>query len=260
MVNELKTINGLTREEMLARLCENIPEERLGHNYAGYAYFGIQVYQDRLNSVVGGGNFDYVEDALCTTVVGGVTAVNIRGTITIRYDDGSVCLQRSAYGSENVGVKSDKDGAGRAGEPNDLSNSIKAAATDAFVQCCRKLGIAEQQLRAIRASDKKQNKSGNGDRQRRIADQSYRVKISGPCTKIGDKGFKVPALIDNGEKVNLKIWVRSDAYEQISKMVGQVPDFVRKCQGSEITIVGKKGSYNGEAEIEASSLVVKQTA
>ncbi len=60
--------------------------------------------------------------------------------------------------------------------------------------------------------------------------------------------------------MNLKIWVRSDAYEQIIKMVGQVPDFVRKCQGSEITIVGKKGSYNGEAEIEASSLVVKQTA
>ncbi len=250
----LKTINGKRREEVLELLQADFPKECIERNYGGFAYFSIRSYQERLNEVIGSGNFDYIEDQLSTVTVGGVTAVNIRGTIIVRYDDGSVWVQRTAFGSENVGVRSDDDKNGKAGVPNDLSNSVKAAGSDAFVQCCRKLGIGDRQLREIR-NEEKVNKKGKGSSGKSSAGQSYKIKIGGSCSAIGEKGFKLPAFIGE-EKVSLKIWVNSEAYKQITSYVDTVPNFASKYSGKCLTIVGKKGAYNGETELEACSLVV----
>ncbi len=256
-----KTINGHTKEEMLDLLMAEIPSDRLDHTWDGYAYYGMQVYQDRLNEVVGGGNYDYIEDGLCETTVHGVTAINIRGTITVRYDDGSICLQRSVYGSENVGVRSasakDSEGGQNVGDPNNLSNSVKAAATDAFVQCCRKLGIADRQLRDIRNADKKKGRTSQN--RQKSESEEFKVQLVGGFTGIGEKGFKIP-IVMNGERMSVKLWVDSEAYAQITKCMGTVQNFVTKCKDTPITIKGKKGVYRGESEIEATSLVLKKSA
>ncbi len=253
-----KTINGLTPEEVLKQLEADIPVIQLKRTWAGYAYFAIQTYQERLNAIVGLGHYDYIEDGLCTTTVGGVTAVNIRGTIVIRYDDGSEFLRRSSYGSENVGVRGE-DKPEKAGEPNDLSNSIKAAGTDAFVQCCRKLGIAEKQLRAIREADKHSGKDSS-EKGKNTAPSKYRVKFGSTCNSIGDKGYKLSAQLEGQGNINLKIWVDSEAYKQIVDRMGTIQNFVSKCKGSDVTVIGKKGSYKGEPEIEVGSFVMKQSA
>lgn len=258
-MNTLKTINGKSLNEILDELSADIPEDLLKRTYDGYAYFGIQVYQDRLNAVVGRANYDYMEDSLSSTVVSDVTAINVRGMITLKYDDGSICLQRSAYGSENVGVRSGKEDPEKAGKPNDLSNSIKAAATDAFVQCCKKLGIAEKQLRDIRSKDKKTGK-GETSRSNNSAAKEYKLTIDGVVRAIGEKGFKASATIDGREKVSLKIWVRSEAYEQITSLMGSVQNFITKYKGANISVIGTRGSYNGEQELEVSSLILKKSA
>ncbi len=259
-MNTLKTINGKSLSEILDELSADIPEDLLKRTYDGYAYFSIQVYQDRLNTVVGRANYDYMEDNLSSTVVSDVTAINVRGTITLKYDDGSICLQRSAYGSENVGVRSGKEGPEKAGKPNDLSNSIKAAATDAFVQCCKKLGIAERQLRDIRSKDKKPGKGETSSRSNNSAAKEYKLTIDGVVRAIGEKGFKASATIDGREKVSLKIWVRSEAYEQITSLMGSVQNFITKYKGANISVIGTRGSYNGEQELEVSSLILKKSA
>jgi hypothetical protein len=254
-----KTVNGHTKDEVLKLLTANIPEGCLDHTFDGYAYYPMQVYQDRLDEVVGVGNYDYIEDSLSETVVHGVTAINIRGTITIRYDDGDVFIQKSVYGSENVGVRNSSstkaEEGQREGDPNNLSNSVKAAATDAFVQCCRKLGIADRQLREIR---KKEKEEGRTKKKAKDASE-FRVMISGQYRSIGEKGFKLPAILD-GKEVSIKLWVNSEAYTQIVSGLGTVQNFVSKYKGTEVRVIGKKGEYKGETELEAISLVNKKSA
>ncbi len=256
-----KTINGHTKEDMIKLLEAKIPDEQLSRTWDGYAYYKMQVYQDRLDAVVGGGNYDYIEDDLRETTVHGVTSVSIRGTIIVRYDDGSICLQRSVYGSENVGVRSDSaddtEGGQSAGDPNNLSNSIKSAATDAFVQCCRKLGIADRQLRDIRNLDKEKGRSSS--KKPKTEYEEYRIQLIGGFTGIGEKGFKIPVMV-NGEKTSVKLWVNSEAYTQITKYMGSVQNFVAKCKNTSLTVRGRKGVYRGESEIEISSLVIRESA
>ncbi len=258
-MTEMRTINGKPLNVILEELSANIPEELIKRTYDGYAYFAIHVYQDRLNEVVGQANYNYSEDNLCTVTVNGVTAVNVRGTITLKYDDGTACIERTAYGSENVGVASESE-SGKAGKPNGLSNSVKAAATDAFVQCCRKLGIADKQLRDIRACDKDKGKRRGGSEMRRGSGQEYKLRLDGAIRAIGEKGFKASALLNGNERVNVKIWVNSDAYKQITSQMGNIQTFATKCKGIDITVIGVKGIYNGEAEIEVNSLVLKKSA
>lgn len=248
--NEIKLINGHTVTELIALLTENF--EEVGETHDGFPTLTIEQYAGRINSVIGMLNYDYDVSSPIVTQVGNQTTITVAGKITVRYDDGTVFCIKSGIGSERVSYVKDTD------IPVSLENSFKSADTDAFKICCRRLGIGDCQLRTLKAAKlKEKSEKDNGKKHsssKSASNDAATTKVlrfTGEAKALSDKGFKIPAVTEDGEILQVIIWNSSDGMAEISRCTS-LDKFVEYYKNRNITIRGdiRESNYNGGKEIQ----------
>ncbi len=137
-------------------------------------------------------------------------------------------------------------------QPVSLENSFKSADTDAFKVCCRRLGIGDKQLRTIKAEEKEKKGSSRENRRAPMTTEhteTYSLKYTGKASPISDKGFKIPAVTDDGEAIMVILWNKSNSMAEISK-VCELDKFVAAYSAKKVTVKGevRESNYNGKPE------------
>ncbi len=235
---EQKTINGMTRKEIEQKLSAPFAESEIKKDRNGFNYVEIGSYQKRMNEVLGVLNYDFEVDSQEIKTVGGKESVFLIGHITVRYDDGTECCRKSATGGTDIIVVKDT------GKAKDSASDLKSALSDLFKACCKKLGVSDDQLRALK------NEKSEGQTSKSAEEVTVKAFLSGDFKDLGGKGYSVTAKIDDGD-VSLMFW--SDAVKKVEEKV-KFDKFVQIYTNRTITLVGKWGEYKGKKQFTVSNL------
>ena len=236
---EQKTINGMARQEVVQKLNAPFEEADIKKDRNGFDYVEIGSFQKRLNEVLGTLNYDFEIDSEEIKIVGGKESIFVTGHITVRYDDGTECCRKSATGGTDIIVVKDT------GKAKDSASDLKSAVSDLFKACCKKLGVADDQLRALK------NKKIEGQQTRPNSEEvTVKAFLSGEFKDLGGKGYSVTAKINDGD-VSLMFW--SDAVKKVEEKV-KFDKFVQIYTNRTITLAGKWGEYKGKKQFTVSNI------
>lgn len=202
---EERTINGKSISQVMTELTAPFPE--LKYNNYGYPYLEYETYKERMDTVVGVLNYDFIQHEKSFTKVGEKYHISVIGTLTIRDDAGNTVVTKGAIGGTDIILFSGTK------EAVKISLDEKTAYDDAFKSCCRMLGVADKQIREAR----RKIESNATELQQGGPVEVYRVQVTGAFKSVRG-GYKAPAVIvETGESIMLVFW--KNAVEDVEKLI-----------------------------------------
>lgn len=255
----MRKINGKEISEALKLLTEDFPKEQMKffNGQKDQPYFGIEVYQKRLNQVIGVLNYSFVTHDIQVCQNGPQQNIIVNAELTIYDDEGKVVASRGCGGAYSIKYatpkKDDVTGEIKEPKPVKVANDVENACYDAFKKCCKLFGISTKQLREIKslAPSSRNSNSNNWDEKEIVA------KVVSSVSSIGQTGGYGVTIEIGGEKIPLKIWK-----EGIAKLKEnpnfQLDSFVKMKPGTELSFIGKEGFYSGKKQIVFVSPISKK--
>jgi len=236
-----RTINGKSFDEIIKELSAPFDVSDFQKNIFDFFYLPVEKYQQRLDEVVGILNYDFVTTKPQTCIIGTVPHISLCGTITLRDDDGNPVCSKSACGGAPVILKS-KDNEAAA-----YKNDLETATQDVFKRCCKKLGIAEAQLKSLR------QKNDEIDPEQPVS--LYLVRLREAFSSLKNRNnYGYSAIVDiKGEKEPRRLVLFKSAIEQIERFV-PIGDFIKNYgPNSELYLYGRLITFNkknGDKELQ----------
>lgn len=204
-----RTINKKSFDNIIKALAAPFDVNDFKPNKFGFYYLPVEKYQQRMDEVVGILNYDFITSEPRTCIVGTKPHISLSGTITIRDDDGNVVTQKSACGGCPVIMKNADN------EAAAYKNDLESATQDVFKRCCKRLGIAEAQLKQLRREGKGSSEDIGGNAQ---TVSLYRVKLRESFSSLGKNGYS--AMVDvEGEDEPRKLVIWQSAIVEIEKYI-----------------------------------------
>lgn len=131
----MRTINGLDIKEILIKLAEKFPIEVWEkHKGTNFHYLPVSEIQQRLDTVVGIENYNFMVTEPQLWSNNGKESCVIKGSLTIYDDDGRGIIKESPGAAFIIIEKTSQS-------PTSISNVVESAAQDAFKRCAKKFGI-----------------------------------------------------------------------------------------------------------------------
>lgn len=236
-----RTINEKELSVVLKELAEPFDVSELKETDAGFPYLPVEAYRKRMDTVVGVFNYDFVLSEPVWIQVGDKMHISCVGTLTVRDDDGVSVVVKSGTGDADV-ITRNADG-----KVVKSGNDAKTASSDAFKSCCRRLGIADDQIRGERK--KKNVKEGATTKTEYSNVSLYHVAVTGVFQSLGNKGYKAPAVIgDTGEVVELVLW--RDGIAELEKVM-ELALFMEAAVNKKITFYGSRSIFTAKNKNQA---------
>lgn len=229
------TINGKSREDILAELRADFPEnefeDRDGHPYLSYCS-----YNRRIEDVVG--IFNLQCDVVNTKHVKvGNSDVLLGDARFIIFDDsGKPAISRSYPCGTNVIVTAET------GNCSNFSNMAEQLYQKAFSKGCKLFGIGVTQLRERRSGTK--------------AGKPYTITVTGKFSPVGScyKGMAAVSEL-NGEEREVVIF--KNGITSIEKAMS-MEKFMASTMGKTFIIYGKEGEYHGKKQLVLNAVSIKK--
>lgn len=240
-----RTINGKSFKDIIVALSAVFSPNDFKTNRYGFHYLPVETYQQRMDEVVGILNYDFTTSEPHTCIVGTRPHISLSGTITIRDDSGNTVTSKSACGGCPVIMLS------KEAEAASYKNDLESASADVFKRCCKKLGIAEAQLKQLRTS-KDTNRDISGGNSGEVA--LYRVKLKESFSTLGKNNGGYSAMVDvEGEQEPRKLVIWKSAIEEIEKFI-PIAKFVNGYTANkEFSVYGTLSVWernNGQKELQ----------
>lgn len=246
-----RTINGREPSEVTALLTEEIPENLLDHNPSGYAFFPKDVYQNRLDDVIGVLNysFEITEPQLVT--IGSRQHIALKGSLIIRDDDGNVFCVKDATGCVPVIIVKETQEAAAA------KNDFESAASDAFKRCCKLLGIGRRQLK----EERKKGKKSSSERSTASNQPStlMRVQIKSSWKALGTKGHSCNVVVlQGGTPADYELVVWESGRAKIEEIIPMEKFMKLYVPGKEFSLMGHLSVFNGRNGTSRTQIVLDE--
>ena len=223
-----RTVNGIPIREVWEKLQAEFPSDAVKkHPSTGMAYIPVEKIEERLNNVVGMGNWDFELIApvqVCSFGADGFESCIASGKLSI-YDDERVPIVRSTGGA---------------------ANSVDSAVQDVFKRCAKRFGIGVK------------GKASTGSRQPGREPQKevvVKVTVMEPFKALPKGGVKAKVCCD-GETLELFIWKKQ--WDDLQKAYGEKFQIGQKL--NEMTFRGIRKEYRGSMQLEFVSFDKKGAA
>lgn len=164
-----RTINGKPISQILNELAADLPENSICYRtFDKMPYIPIEVFTERLNSVVGIDHYNEKYKELTITHANESYCVNVIGSITLLDDNYEPLFTKEIGGGSNINFsnideldengnvlldKYDKPKKIKSSSTNSVPNDTTSACQDAYKKICKKLGIGVNQLDALEKDD-----------------------------------------------------------------------------------------------------------
>ena len=231
-----RTINGKSIGTVLNELSAPFHDSLIKENMFGYPYLPVEVYRERMDSVVGIMNYDVITSNPQIVFVGTRPQVLLKVTITIKDDEGNIVAKKESPGGVSVIMDSNSK------EAVSVKNDTESAAHDAFKRCCKLFGIGERQLKSIRGNQKK-GSSKNMEQTMASPKELYRVTVNEKFKPIGKDGYTTMVTTEDGESLKLIIW--KEAQEKISEKLSMEKFLQCYIPGKSFRLYGRKKLFSG---------------
>lgn len=260
-------INGKSLDIIERELKEEFPKE-LFKEQQGTTYLQIEVYEERLNKVIGVLNYDLItEGGNIQQVAGRVPYKKENGeisvieqpsalqpppahyvatatsTISIYDDDGNIFLRKGSLGAAPVNYVNET------GAPVNLKSVIAMAESEAIKNCCKKLQMGIDQIRQY--NDFQKNKKRGKNKPSSISQeedvQLFHIELKAKLN--GGKGLYNTDVLDlqTGEKLKFVIFKRE--FPEIEKYM-PFSKFVSACKaGTKFKLYGYLNEFRGERQL-----------
>lgn len=227
-----RTMNGIPIQEVWKRLGAEFPSEDVKrHPSTNMEYVSVEKIEERLNAVVGMGNWNFFSDPpqICRLGPDNYESCVVSGRLVL-YDDDRVPIVRSTCGASDVIYPKDSN------RPTSVANALDSAVQDVFKRCAKRFGIA-----------KKEKNAGHADRGKTQANSEKLMKVTflEPFRALPKGGAK--AKVSYGEKaIEMVIWTKQ--WEMLQKKYGSSFQIGGKL--NEITFYGAEKVYRGTGQLE----------
>lgn len=225
-----RTMNGMPLNEIWERLSAEFPQEDIKrHPSTDMEYVSVEKIEERLNQVVGMGNWDFFTDPprICRFGKDSHESCVVSGRLVL-YDDNRVPVVRSTCGASDIIYPT---GSSR---PTSVANAVDSAVQDVFKRCAKRFGIA-----------KKEKNAAHGSSGRRQEEKLMKVTFLEAFRALPKGGAKSKVIY--GEKtLEMVIW--SKEWETLKKKYGG--RFSIGGRLNEITFYGAEKEYRGTLQLE----------
>lgn len=227
-----RTINGMPLNEIWEKLGAEFPQEDIKrHPTTNMEYVSVEKIEERLNRVVGMGNWNFFTDPpqICRFGKDNHESCVVSGRL-ILYDDNRVPIVRSTCGASDIIYPA---GSSR---PTSVANALDTAVQDVFKRCAKRFGIAKKE---------KNSMHGNDNRKQDRTEKLMKVTFLEAFRELPKGGAK--SRVRYGEKtLEMIIWAKE--WEVLQKKYGG--SFRAGCRLNEITFYGVEKEYRGTPQLE----------
>lgn len=227
-----RTMNGMPLNEIWERLSAEFPQEDIKkHPSTNMEYVSVEKIEERLNQVVGMGNWNFFTDPpqICRFGKDNHESCVVSGRLVL-YDDNRIPVVRSTCGASDIIYPTGSN------RPTSVANALDSAVQDVFKRCAKRFGIAKKEKNAMH---------GNGNRGQIQTEKLMKVTFLGAFRALPKGGAKSKVLY--GEKtLEMVIW--SKEWETLQKKYSGSFRVGNKL--NEITFYGTEKEYRGTLQLE----------
>lgn len=238
-----RTVNGMPICEVWKKLQAEFPSDAVKeHPSTGMAYIPVEKIEERLNNVVGMGNWDFELIApvqVCRFGAEGFESCVASGKLSI-YDDERIPIVRSTSGAADVIYPKNST------RPTSVANSVDSAVQDVFKRCAKRFGVGMKGKASARS-----RQSGRESPKEVV----MKVTIMEPFKALPKGGAKAKVCVD-GETLELYIWKKQ--WDDLQKTYGEKFQIGQKL--NEMTFCGIRKEYRGSMQLEFVSFDKKGAA
>lgn len=229
----MRTINGQSVADVFKLLQADFPRQDIRrHKYTRRLYIPVDIIKNRLDSVVGIGNWEFVATSkpeLWKLGSNSYESCVLSGKLVI-YDDDRLPIERCAGGGADIIYPKDDD------RPKSIANSVDSAYQDVFKRCAKRFGIA------------KLDQEGGQDSEAPPVDPNpvlMEVAVLDVFRALGRGGAKVKVRYQE-ESLELMIWSRQ--WNELQKTYSDT--FQVGIKLNSIKFMGKACLYRGKKQLE----------
>lgn len=227
-----RTINGLPLNEIWEQLGAEFPQEDIKrHPSTNMEYVSVEKIEERLNRVVGMGNWNFLTDPpqICRFGKNNHESCIVSGRL-ILYDDNRIPIVRSTCGASDIIYPNGSD------RPTSVANVLDSAVQDVFKRCAKRFGIA-----------KKVGNSKHTDNRRRRdrTEKLMKVTFLEEFRALPKGGVK--SKVTYGEET-LEMIIWSKEWKHLQEKYGN--SFRVGVKLNEITFYGVEKEYRGAVQLE----------
>lgn len=242
-----RTINGKSLQEVVEALKRPFSPDEFKQNLYDYYYLPTEKFRQRLDETVGIFNYDFLTSEPRVSMIGTRPHISLSGSITIRDDEGNSVVTKSSCGGSQV-IFSNK-----ADEAVSFKNDLDSATADVFKRCCKRLGIAEAQLKQLRGTDKNNSKKQDVNPAETI--KLFRITLDEAFSSIGKDGYGAMVHIE-GEKDARKLIIWKAAQEKIERYI-PIDKFLQYyTAGKEFSVYGYESVFKPRSGKEQLQLIM----
>lgn len=227
-----RTMNGIPLNEIWERLGAEFPQEDIRiHPSTNMEYVSVEKIEERLNQVVGMGNWNFFTDPpqICRFGKDNHESCVVSGRLVL-YDDNRVPVVRSTCGASDIIYPKDS------GRPTSVANALDSAVQDVFKRCAKRFGIAKKEKNAMHA---------DGNRRQNRTEKLMKVTFLEAFRALPKGGAK--AKVTYGEKtLEMVIW--SKEWETLQEKYKSSFHVGGRLNG--ITFYGVEKEYRGTLQLE----------
>ena len=244
-------VSGKELSQIFAEFAEPLEESLMRTAYDGSRYFPVEVYERRLNEVVGRENYDLSFPELRVMELG--QGVKVTALCELRLYDiaGEAVSTTSKWGGANLTVS-------KTGTEEKFNTTVQQAQSYALVAVVKTFAVGMAQVRAAKqeqkaAAEQKTARSSAVSIQETQAEAPEEVRVwkirlvSGPSARSGNY---LADCVD-GDGVKYRLVMKSLTLEKSLEKIGmKLSDFLRGCRpGTELNIEGYRKVYKGVEEL-----------
>ena len=226
-----RKVNGIPIQEIWARLGAEFPEcDVKNHPSTRQYYVPVEKIEERLNSVVGMENWNFVvgEPQICRFGQSGHESCIVSGRLVL-YDDDWVPIVRSTCGGSDIVYPKESD------RPTSVANAVDSAVQDVFKRCAKRFGIAKKEKDANHSAGDARNEQ----------EKLWKAYVLEPFRALPKGGVKAKISVED-KACELIIWNRE--WEELHGRYEK--QFSIGSKINEISFYGVEKKYRGQMQLE----------
>lgn len=236
----MRTINGKNLDDILKELQADFPRKDIRtHGATQKLYIPVEKIKERLDTVLGIGNWDFVpisKPELWKLGPDSYESCVLTGKLVL-YDDNRVPIERSAGGGADIIYpKGDT-------RPTSVANAVDSAVQDVFKRCARRFGIAKPDQGLGTGTE------GAGKKHDKPEPVLMEVTVLGTFQALTRGGARLSVRYQE-ESLTLMIW--ANQWKELQQSYGSIFQIGKKLNA--IKFYGTIGSYQGRKQLEFSKL------
>lgn len=228
-----RTMNGMPLSEIWERLGAEFPQEDIKrHPSTNMEYVSVEKIEERLNRVVGMGNWNFFTDPpqICRFGEEKHESCVVSGRLVL-YDDNRIPIVRSTCGASDIIYPKGSN------RPTSVANALDSAVQDVFKRCAKRFGIARKEKNAMHIDGSR--------KQEQTAEKLMKVTFLEAFRALPKGGAK--SKVAYGERtLEMVIW--SKEWESLQKKYSG--SFRVGGRLNEITFYGVEKEYRGTMQLE----------